>query len=153
MGQESVLTSLREKFWVFKGRASVRRVIRSCVDCQKRKKPACKQLMAYDLPFTYVGVDFFGPIEVKQRSSCVKRYGCIFTCLNTRAVHIEIAHTLNTDSMLNSLRRFVSLPGCPHTIRSDCGTNFRKGDKELAESIEEWNRLNIENFCSQGGID
>ena len=162
MGQESVLTSLREKFWVLKGRASVRRVIRSCVDCQRRKKPACKQLMAdlpvdrvkaYDPPFTYVGVDFFGPIEVKQRRSRVKRYGCTFTCLNTRAVHIEIAHTLNTDSMLNLLRRFVSLRGCPRTIRSDCGTNFTKGDKELAESIEEWNRLNIENFCSQRGID
>ena len=49
MGQESVLTCLREKFWILKGRASERRVMRSCVDCQKRKKPACKQLMA-DLP-------------------------------------------------------------------------------------------------------
>ena len=68
-------------------------------------------------------------------------------------MHIEIAHSLNTDSMLNALRRFVRLRGCPREIRSDCATNFTKGDKELAESIEEWNRLNIENFCAQRGID
>ena len=46
MGQESVLACLREKFWILKGRANVRRVIRSCVDCQRRKKPTCKQIMA-----------------------------------------------------------------------------------------------------------
>ena len=146
MGQESVLACLREKFWILKGRANVRRVIRSCVDCQRRKKPTCKQMMAnlpqdrvkaYEPPFAYVGVDFFGPIEVKQKRSRVKRYGCLFTCFNTRAVHIEIAHSLNTDSMLNALRRFVSLRGCSREIRSDCATNFTRGEKELAESIEE----------------
>ena len=139
MGQESVLACLKEKFWILKGRANVRRVIRSCVDCQRRKKPTCKQITAnlpqdrvkaYEPPFTYVGVDFFGPIEVKQKRSRVKRYGCLFTCFNTRVVHIEIVHSLNTDSMLNA-----------------------KGDKELPGSIEEWNRLNIENFCTQKGID
>ena len=122
MGQESVLACLREKFWILKGKANIHRVIRSCVDCQRKKKPTCKQMMAnlsqdrvkaYELPFTHVSVDFFGPIEVKQKRSCVKRYGCLFTCFNTPAVHIEIAHSLNTDSMLNALRRFVSLRGCP----------------------------------------
>ena len=162
MGQESVLASLREKFWILKGRSTVRRVIRSCVDCQRRKKPMCEQLMAdlprervtgYDPPFTSVGVDYFGPIEVKQRRSRVKRYGCLFTCMNTRALHIEIAHSLSTDSMINALRRFVSVRGCPREIRSDCGTNFTKADKELKANIEEWNQLNIENFCTQRGID
>ena len=161
MGQESVLAGHREKFWVLKGRAAARRVIRSCVDCQKRKKPTCEQFMAdfprdrvtaYEPPFTSVGVDYFGPIEVKQCTCYVKRYGCIFTCLNTRALHIEIAHSLNTDSMLN-VRRFVSLRGCPREIRSDNGTNFKKADKELKASIDEWNHSNIENFCTQRGIN
>ena len=49
MGQESVLASLRERFWILKGRSVVRCVVRTCVDCQKRKKPASVQFMA-DLP-------------------------------------------------------------------------------------------------------
>ncbi|XP_022790440.1 LOW QUALITY PROTEIN: uncharacterized protein LOC111329941 [Stylophora pistillata] len=161
MGQESVLSSLRERFWVIKGRSAVRRVLRKCVDCQKRKAPTGEQFMAklpedritpHKPPFTYVGVDLFGPIEVKQKRSRVKRYGCIFTCLSVRAIHIEVANTLNTDSMINALRRFICLRGCPEEIRSDCGTNLTKADKELKESIEEWNQQRIDGFCAQRGI-
>ena len=75
-------------------------------------------------PFSFVGIDYFGPLEVKQGRSRVKRYGCLFTCLRTRAIHIEIAHSLGTDSMVNALRRFISIRGCPKRIRSDQGTNL-----------------------------
>ena len=84
-------------------------------------------------PFTYVRVDFFGPIEVKQRRSRVKRYGWIFTCLSDRGTHIEVANNLEKE------------------IRSDCGTNFTKADKELKEAIEEWNQQRIDGFCAQRG--
>ena len=104
-------------------------------------------------PFTFVGVDYFGPLEVKQRRSPVKRYGCFFTCLTTRAVHIEIVHSLDTDSMINALRRFISVRGCPEQIRSDQGSNFTKADKELKEAIEEWNQHKINNFCRQKKIE
>ncbi len=81
MGQESVLALLREKYWVLKGRSAVRRVVRLCVDCQRRKRPTCEQFMAdlpsdrvtaNDPPFTSVGVDYFGPVQVKQGRSHVK---------------------------------------------------------------------------------
>ena len=159
MGQESVLSSLREAVWIVKGRSVVRRVLGRCMTCQ-RQRSACpgNQFMA-DLPearhahekppFTYVGVDYFGPLEVKQGRSRVKRYGCLFTCLTTRAVQIEIAHSLDTDSMINALRRFISVRGYPEQIRSDQGGNFIKADKELKEAIEEWNQHKINNFCRQ----
>jgi len=106
MGQESVLSSLRETFWIVKGRSAIRRVIRTCMNCQCQRK-ACpgEQFMASLLedrlipdkpPFTYVGIDYFGPLGVKQGRSRVKRYGCLFTCFTTCAVHIEIAHSLDT---------------------------------------------------------
>ena len=74
-------------------------------------------------PFTYVGVDYFGPLEVKRGRSIVKRYGVIFTCLTTRAVHLEVAHSLDTDSCINACRRFISRRGQVLEMRSDNGTN------------------------------
>ena len=122
MGQECVLSSLRETFWIIKGRSAVRRVLRRCVHCQQRNARPGEQFMA-DLPedrltpekppFSFVGIDYFGPLEVKQGRFRVKRYGCLFTCLTTRAIPIEIAHSLGTDSMVNALRRFISIRGCP----------------------------------------
>ena len=88
-------------------------------------------------PFTHVGVDYFGPLQVKQGRSRVKRYGCLFNCLATLAVHIEIAHSLDSDSMINALRRFISVRGYPEQIRSDQGSNFTKEDKELKQAIQE----------------
>ena len=69
-----------------------------------------------------------------------------------RAVHIEIAHSLDTDSMINALRRFISVRGCPESIKSDCGTNFTSADKELKAAIAEWNKQKVAEFCTQQGI-
>lgn len=94
----------------------MRRVLSRCFDCQKRKAKPAEQFMAKlpkdrltpsEPPFTYVGIDCFGPIGVKQRRSHVKRYGGLFQCLTLRAVHIEILHSMTADSMINALRRFI----------------------------------------------
>ena len=95
-------------------------------------------------PFTFVGVDYFGLIEVKQGRPHVKRYRCLFTCLTMRVVHIEVAHFLDTDSMINALRRFISIRGCPEQIRSDRGTNFTSAERELKEAIEGWNPVFVD---------
>jgi len=67
-----------------------------------------ERLMSGDLPFTNVGVDYFGPFYVRQGCSNVKRYGCLFTCLVIRAVHIEVVNSFDTDSVLNALGRFIN---------------------------------------------
>ena len=61
--------------------------------------------------FTNVGLDIFGPITVKNYRSDLKRYGCIFTCMDTRAIHLEKLNSLETDSFLNGFRRFIARRG------------------------------------------
>ncbi|KAJ8024614.1 hypothetical protein HOLleu_34561 [Holothuria leucospilota] len=56
-------------------------------------------------------IDYFGPFLVKQRRSSVKRYGCIFTCLPSRAVHLEVSHSLDADSFIHTLRGFINWRG------------------------------------------
>lgn len=115
-GRNYMLSQLRQRYWIPSANSMVRQFLSRCVTCRKVKGKAQEQKMA-DLPedrlladkppFTNVGVDYFGPVDVKQGRCTVKRYGVLFTCLTTRAVHIEVAHTLDTDSCLNAVRRFV----------------------------------------------
>ena len=76
-----------------------------------------------------------------------KRYGVILSCLVSRAVHIEISHSLNTDCFINALRRFLARRGNVMLIRSDNGTNLMAGNKALRESIGDWNLSKIDEFC------
>jgi len=84
-------------------------------------------------PFTYTSVDFAGPFFTKQtgRRAKEKRYLCLFTCLEVRAVHLEIAYSLDTDSFINALIRFISRRGTPQKIYSDNGRNFVGASNEI----------------------
>ncbi|XP_043987727.1 uncharacterized protein LOC122839815 [Gambusia affinis] len=87
-------------------------------------------------PFTYVGVDVFGPWDVFTRrtrggQANSKRWAVMFSCMSTRAVHIELIETMSTDSFINALRRFFAIRGPAKQIRSDCGTNFIGASHEL----------------------
>jgi hypothetical protein len=94
-------------------------------------------------PFTYVGIDYFGPLYVRQGRSHPKRYGCLFTCITTRGVHIEVAESLDTDAFITALRRFINLRGTPKSVYSDNGTNLRGGENEIRESLQDWNQAGI----------
>ena len=162
VGRQHVLSLLREKFWIVKGNAAVRRVLRTCVKCRRIQAPVIQQQMA-DLPadrvtadkppFSRTGVDCFGPFFTKRGRSRLKRYGILFTCLVTRAVHVEVADSMSTDSFINALRRFVARRGPVSVIRSDKGTNFIGAEKELKTAIMEWEEKKIHEAMLLKGID
>ena len=104
-------------------------------------------------PLTYVGVDYFGPYVTKEGRKERKRYGALFTCLVSRAVHIEVAHSLDTDSFLHALRRFIARRGQVREIRSDNGTNFVGARRELREAINEMDQKEITEKLRQQNID
>ena len=104
-------------------------------------------------PFTFVGVDCFGPFLIKRARSLVKRYGVLFTCLAVRAVHIEVIQSLDTSSFLYALRRFTSRRGQPQVIRSDNGTSFVGCEREIRDAIENWNQQKIHQSLLQQNIN
>ena len=97
--------------------------------------PKCR-VISYDPPFTYVGIDMFGPLLIKQGWSTPKRWGCTFTCIITRTIHLEITPSLETDDFINTLRQFSARRGTPKEIRTDCGSNLRGADLDLKSAAK-----------------
>ncbi|XP_062588283.1 uncharacterized protein LOC134249947 [Saccostrea cucullata] len=161
LGKNSILSVLRQKYWIIGASVMIKSLVSRCVICKKHRGVCEKQKMA-DLPeerlkadeppFTRLGMDFFGPFEVKQGRSTLKRYGVIFTCLVTRAIHLELAFSLDTDSCINAIRRFIARRGIPAFIRSDNGTNLVGAAKEMSEEIQRWNLHQIHEFMLQKKI-
>ncbi|CAH8818888.1 unnamed protein product [Schistosoma curassoni] len=156
-GTSQVLATIRKRYWIIKGTSTVRRVIGKCVTCRRYTMVTGQQLMA-PLPacrvqqgwysFSAVGVDYFGPLFVKRGRSLEKRYGCVFTCLQTRAVHIEMTHSLNTDSFIMALLRFIGRRGKPAEIYSDNGSNFVGAVSELRRFVQQLNQQKIDKELS-----
>ncbi|XP_046745661.1 uncharacterized protein LOC124410954 [Diprion similis] len=141
---ETVLNELRQQFYIIGLRSRLRWLAKRCVTCRMRKAkpsnppmadlPACR--VAYQQrPFTHCGIDCFGPMTIKIGRRHEKRWGVLFTCMTTRAVHVELASTLNASSTIMAIQRLASRRGFPTDMYSDNGTNFVKADKELKEAI------------------
>jgi len=176
MGPLHTLAKVREKYWIVKGHATVRKVINACRGCRVRNAPQGEQLMAPlpaprvtagKPPFSSCGVDYAGPLLTRVGRRETKRYICLFTCLATRAVHLECAFSLDVDSFLLAFTRFINRRGSPEELWSDNGLNFVGANRELRKSIREWNqsafqsnmalrgikwRFNPPAACHQGGV-
>ena len=161
LGKNATLASIRERFWILGASELVKSVTSKCTVCRKYQGSLMKQkladlpkerLIADKPPFSHVGMDYFGPYELKRGRSMVKRYGVIFTCLITRAVHLEVAASLDTDSCINAIRRFIARRGKPDLIRSDNGTNLVGAEREMREAIGQWNAERIHNDMLQKGV-
>ncbi|XP_033728153.1 uncharacterized protein LOC117317452 [Pecten maximus] len=161
LGKNTVLAFIRENYWIVGARTLVKSILSKCVTCRKYRAPCVEQKMANlpaerlaadQPPFSRTGMDFFGPFELKRGRSVVKRYGVLFTCLVTRAVHLEVAASLDTDSCINSIRRFIARRGKPVFIRSDNGTNLVGAQREMKENIQKWNTDKIRDNMLQSSI-
>lgn len=126
-------------FWIIGCSRLVAQMIQKCVQCRKLRRPAEEQLMAELLkecldasaPFTYCGMDCFGPFVVKRNCKEHKRYGLMLTCFFHG--HIEMLDDLFTDSFMNSLRCFISIRGAVRQIYCNQGRNFVGAKNELTQ--------------------
>ena len=162
VGREHVLSFLRNKFGIISGNSAMHRELLNCVKRKKKFSSTCIQKMA-QLPterltankpaFTWVGLDYFGPFPTHHGRSNYKRYGVIFTCLNTCASHIEVAFSLDTSSFIMALRRFIARRGQVIRIISDNGTNLKGGERELRLAVNAWNNAQVHDFLLHKGVE
>lgn len=130
--------------WIVGGKRLVSSVLHNCVTCKKLRGRLMEQKMAplpadrltSEPPFTHVGLDVFGPWSIVTRrtrggSAESKRWAVLFTCMSTRATHIEVLESMSTSSFINALRRFFAIRGPTKQLRSDRGTNFIGACREL----------------------
>lgn len=165
-GLNGLLACLQRDFWVLSARRAARSVIFKCIPCYRLKGTLTQPQMG-DLPpdrvrparpFSKVGLDFAGPFLVKTSSvrnaRQVKAYLCVFVCLFSKAVHLELVSSLSTEAFIACLSRFVSRRGLPHLVRSDCGTNFKGADRYLKEVLQflTTNHTYIESELSKQGV-
>ncbi|XP_054724221.1 uncharacterized protein LOC129234258 [Uloborus diversus] len=145
-GVQLLLFVLRQEFWIINSRIEIKKCVWKCVKGRFRAKTQ-SQLMG-DLPtnrvipsriFSGTGADFTGPFLVKIKKGRgvrpTKCYVCIFICLATKAVHLELVGDLSSESFIAALKRFTARRGKPEEISTDCGTNFVGADRILMKEI------------------
>lgn len=168
-GLRTTLTVIRERFWILRGRASVKRIINKCVICRRYEGVSLpsslppdlpEERVADDPPFTHTGLDFAGPLYAFSRqtkestsnveqSNCEKYYVLLFTCASTRAVHLELTQGVSVSAFLLAIRRFASRRGLPATILSDNAKTFKAANKELQKIIRS---KEVERFLAEKRI-
>ena len=154
-GRNVTMNEIRENgIWITSLCSIVKSVIWSCFLCRKLRGKFGVQIMS-DLPFertlksppfSFCGVDLFGPFLVKERRSLVKRWGVMYTCLSSRSAHIESVVSMDTDSFILCLRRFICRRGSIRMLRSDNGTNFVGAQNELKEMFKNLDNNKIKAF-------
>ena len=119
-GENVIMNEIRQKYWIVRMRSTVRSVIYNCQSCKNLRAKPLPPLMGdlpyprlahHQRPFTHCGVNYFGPMWVKIGRRAAKRWCVLFTCMCTRAVHLELASTLTTDSAIMAVQRMASRRG------------------------------------------
>ncbi|XP_053400480.1 uncharacterized protein LOC128557280 [Mercenaria mercenaria] len=126
-------------FWI-----TGRKRLNNSIRCRRLRRPIETQKMS-DLPpcrvtasapFTYVGVDTFGPWSILTRktrggANNSNRWAILFSCLYTRAVHVEVVEDMSASCFINALRRLIAFLGPVKEFYSDRETNFVGAASEL----------------------
>ena len=162
-GTNFVLSQVSERYWIIAAREEIREWEGECNTCKRRKRKTATQIMAplpkirlrfTFRPFDQTAVDYAGPFTTVQGRGVrrQKRWLCLFTCLSTRAVHLEVAFGLDTDSFLNAFTRFTSRRGVPTEMVSDCGSNFVGAVNELKELAGQLDQDKIQQTTAYRGV-
>lgn len=119
-GCSQTLSLIRQKYWIPQGRTVVKRVLKGCTICRRHEggpyrmplmPPIPTERVSVSSPFTYTGVDYFGPLYMKTTREAQKVWVCLYTCMVTRAIHLEMMYDMTAQQFLLGFRRFIARHG------------------------------------------
>ena len=148
----------RRKFWIVRARRLAEFVKRHCYTCRLLDAELAQQKMAplpqsrtkIAPPFFIISMDLFGPIIIRdtvKKRVHKKVWGAIFNCTVTRAIYLDLTEDYGTDSILQTIRRFTSIRGCPSEIQSDQGSQLIAAAKDIAELVANWDWQPIQQWA------
>ena len=142
-GVSQTLATIQQMYWIPHGRTAVKKVLSNCRICRRVEghpfaMPPMPDLprerVAKSLPFEYTGLDYFGPLYIKNFAAVTdqtdgdnskKVWVCLFTCMTVRAIHLELVEDMSADEFLLGLHRLISRRGTPQLIISDNAQQFK----------------------------
>ena len=157
-GIKSILTPLRQQYWVPSGRQYIKGLLRHCTICKRHhgksypapeRAPLPKDHLRDVALFTITGVDFTGALYVQNDHGESKVYICLFTCSTTRVVHLEVVADLTVETFLLAFRRFASRTSLPQIMISDNAYTYLSAAEELKEMLES---KELETFIGRCGV-
>ena len=162
-GVSHTLSQVRKQFWIPQGRSAVRSALRTCLTCQRHEggpfkiphmPPWPKERITRSSPFSFTGLDYLGPLYIRENNEVIKVWICLFTCLATKAIHLELASNLSAESFLMVLRRFIGRRGFPKEIISDNAPQF-KAVKSMIDKT--WSNIqtdeNLKTYLANHGVN
>ena len=138
-GVETTLNLLRNRFWIIKGRQTIKSILRKCVVCKRHQGRTLKPPETPDLPsfrfdesfsFCNVGLDYAGSLYIKESAEAAtkKVYILLFTCATSRAIHLELVPGMKSPSFIRAFERFKSRKGTPKLIINDNFKTFKSSE-------------------------
>ena len=142
-GVSHTSSQVQQEYWIPQGRATVKHVIAGCTICKHHNGPSfclpnmpsfClpnmppwpQERVSRSTPFQYVGLDYLGPIRVKEGGCLEKMWICLFKCLAFRAIQFELVRRLSAKQFLDCLRRYISRRGQLEVIISPHNSNWSR---------------------------
>ena len=104
-------------------------------------------------PCYYTACDYFDPYKAKiGRNKTANHYGVIFSCLNTRAVHLELTVDYSTVEFMQTLRRFFAIRSQPAMMLSNNGSQLVSTECELREMVKGWDLKQLKELSAEKGL-
>ena len=154
-GTEYIRNYLQQNFVIIGLRKTIRQIRHNCFLCRRFQGKGLHPFMAdlpptrFDdlsddpFPFKNTGIDYIGPFYIATKDTTEKSYICFFTCLSTRAIHLESTENLTTNNCITAIRRFIARRGTPKLLISDNATYFVGARKQVRSEPINFNETTL----------